>query len=183
MQDIVGPSAVGKANPSEEMPLHEVIAAVKAALEEYQNSIGSGPNALPPLSSADFEFKTTTAVTVGGSINLLIFKFGASREKDVVHDVTFSYDVPQPKSGPLKAPAEPPFQTALAETIRSAAEAVKTAGSLGNLSFSKLTLTVQYGVKWDTNAGGSGPISFVTVGLNADRNKNTVHSVKLVFAD
>jgi hypothetical protein len=59
--------------------------------------------------------------------------------------------------------------------------AVKSAGSLGPLGFSQLTVTIQYGVKWDGNLGANVPISFVTVGLSGDKNKNTVQSVKLVF--
>ena len=51
---------------------------------------------LPPPSSAKFDFKTTTATTGGGTLSFLIFKFGGSREEDVVNDITFTYAVPPP---------------------------------------------------------------------------------------
>src|ERR1700683_3270827 len=70
-------------------PLDLVIPRVKAALEQYQKSLGSGPDALPPLSSAEFDFKTSTATTVGGSINFFIFKIGGSHEKTGCNDFTF----------------------------------------------------------------------------------------------
>src|SRR3954468_1509872 len=84
------------AKPDEMAPLNLVIAEVKQALNDYQKNRGAGADVLPPLNSADFEFKTTTATTVGGSINLFIFKFGVSHEKDVVNDVTYSYSLPKP---------------------------------------------------------------------------------------
>jgi hypothetical protein len=71
-------------------PLNQIIGQVKAALEEYQMSFGTGKDALPPLSSAEFDFKTTMATTVGASVNLFIFKFGTSHKTDVVNDVTYS---------------------------------------------------------------------------------------------
>jgi hypothetical protein len=165
--------------------LSAVIAQVKAALDLYQNNLGSGPDALPPLSSAEFDFKTTTAESIGGTINLFIFKFGASHEKDAVTDVTFTYSVPPPpKPAALASKKAPPtLPEVLASTIQSAAKAVGTSGTLGKLKFSQLVVNLQFGVKWDVSGGISAPISFVTVGINADKNKNTVQSVKLTFSN
>ena len=171
------------APPADAGPLDLVIPQVKAALDQYQQSLGSGPDSLPPLTSAEFDFKTSTATTVGGSINFFIFKIGGSHEKDVCNDVTFKYSVPPPPKGLTShAKPNPPTLTEdLLSTIQAAALAVKSAGSLGPLGFSQLTVTIQYGVKWDGNLGANVPISFVTVGLSGDKNKNTVQSVKLVF--
>jgi hypothetical protein len=47
--------------------LSSVIASVKAALQCYQDNRGGGTDALPKLSSAIFDFKTTTG-TVGGAV-------------------------------------------------------------------------------------------------------------------
>lgn len=174
------PQAVNK---DEFAPLELVIAQVKAALDEYQKNRGAGADALPPLSSAEFDFKTTTGTTVGGTINFFIFKFGASHEIDYVHDVTYTYSLPkvQPPAG-LRANKKPPeLKEELARTIQSAAQAVKTSANLGKLNFSKLTVNLQYGVKWDINAGGSFQFTFVTVGISGDKNKNTVQSVRLTF--
>lgn len=165
------------------VPLSHVVSQVKDALAEYQHNLGGGADALPPLASAEFDFKTTTATTVGGSINLFIFKIGVSHEKDVVNDVTYIYAVPKPTTATgLLANKKPPLlKDELARTIQSASAAVKTAGKVGNLPFSKLTVNLQYGVKSDASAGVSAPIQFVTIGLSGDKNKNTVQSVKLVF--
>lgn len=173
--------------PQDAAPLNLVIAQVKAALAEYQQNLGGGADALPALSSAEFDFKATTATTGGITVNLFIFKLGGSHETDVVNDVTYTYSVPKPpatvptKANPNRKP--PLLKDALAQTIQSAAAAIKTSGNLGKLSFTKLTVNLQYGVKWDGNIGANVPISFVTVGLSGDKNKNTVQSVKLVFGE
>jgi hypothetical protein len=173
-----------KAPPPDERPLQEVIDQVTKALQEYQDNRGVGAeNELPPLSSAEFDFKVTTTTTEGFTVSLLIFKFGTSHEKDVVNDVTYTYALPEPKKGPqLEAshPA-PSLKDELAKTIQSAAKAVKGSASAAGLPFSKLTVNVQYGVKWDINASGQITYSFVTVGLTGDKSKNTIQSVKLVF--
>jgi hypothetical protein len=163
--------------------LNLIIAQVKVALDQYQKSLGGGPDALPPLFSAEFDFKVTTGTTVGGSVNLFIFKFGASHERDVVNDVTYTYAVPPPQkvAGVASAGKPPTLTEALASAIQSAAAAVKTSGTVGNLQFKQLAVNLQYGVKWDVNGGITAPISFVTVGLNGDKNKNTIQSVKLTF--
>lgn len=178
-QSSVSPSA----KKDEVAPLELVVAQVKAALDEYQKNRGGGTDALPPLSSAEFDFKATTGTTVGGTINFLIFKFGASHENDFVNDVTYTYTLPKVKASPglLSNKKPPELQEELARTIQSAAQAIKTGTTLGKLKFSKLTINLQYGVKWDVNAGGSYQFTFVTVGLTGDRNKNTVQSVRLTF--
>lgn len=172
------------ASPADTAPLSLVIAQVKAALDEYQKNLGSGADALPPLSSAEFEFKTTTATIEGLTINLFIFKLGGSHESDVINDVTYAYSVPKPPKPPvgLLSKRKPPLlQDALAQTIQSAATAIKTSGTVGKLTFSKLTVNLQYGVKWDGNIAANVPIQLVTIGLSGEKNKNTVQSVKLVF--
>jgi hypothetical protein len=167
------------------VPLDKVIDEVQKALGEYQDNLGSGAaDKLPPLSSAEFDFKTTTATTVGVTVNLFIFKFGTSHEKDTVNDVTYTYSVPPPKGhGAELESNQPPksFKDELLQTIQAAAKAVKGSATAGNLPFSKLTVNLQYGIKWDVNAGVNAPIQFVTLGVSGDKNKNTVQSVKLVF--
>ncbi len=170
--------------PEDLAPLDLVIAQVKAALAEYQANLGGGADALPPLSTAEFDFKATTATTTELAVNLFIFKLGGSHEDDVVNDVTYTYSVPKPKPPRGKALSieKPPLlKDALAQAIQSAAKAVKTAGTVGELPFNKLTVNIQYGVKWDGTIGANAPISLVTVGLSGEKNKNTVQSVTLVF--
>jgi len=167
-------------NPADVAPLELVVKQVKASLDEYQKSIGNGKDALPPISSAEFEFKVTTAKTAGGTVTILIFKLGASREKDIVNDVAFAYYPPtQAKAVGDERPV--PLTEELASTIQSAAAAVKNAPTIGPLNFSKLTVVIQFAVKWDGTIGATVPISIVTAGLSGDMNQTSVQSVKLTF--
>jgi hypothetical protein len=176
--------AQGQKKPAADVvPLDQVIKQVQSALDEYQNNLGQGKPALPPLSSAEFDFKTTTGTTVSGGITLFIFKFGVSREKDVVNDVTYTYAPKKPSHGAELESNEPPpsLKDELARTIQSAAKTVANSMSAAGLPFDHLTVNLQFGVKWDVNAAGSPQVSFVTINLGGDKNKNDVQSVKLVF--
>ena len=81
----------------EKQPTYElapVIAATESALNDYQtdaiSSTGSKAE-IPPLATADFDFKTVVDIKGGGSINLLIFTLGATHEKQTTNDLDFQY--------------------------------------------------------------------------------------------
>jgi hypothetical protein len=154
--------------------------AVKDAVDKYQESLGGGASALPPLQSAEFDFKVVTEKTLKGSISFFIFSFGASTSDKTVNDVAYTYELPQPG---LKALSEEPpvLPETLARTIQEAARAVKESGTLGDLRFKKLVVEIQFGVKWSVDAQGNFTYQFVTLNLGAGRNKDTVQSVKLTF--
>ena len=65
--------ATAESQPPNTVDLNTVIKQVKAAVDEYQRNRGSGPDALPPLSLAEFDFRTTTGTVGGLTINLFIF--------------------------------------------------------------------------------------------------------------
>lgn len=166
------------------VPLDQVIAEVQKALDKYQSNRGKGDFELPPLSSAEFDFKATTATIQGISVNLFIFKFGGSHERDAVNDVTYTYSLKPPEhpSTSLQSSTPPPrLSDKLAQMIQDAAKAVQGNGKVASLPFSKLTVNVQFGVTWDGKAEGDVPIYFVTVGLTGEAKSNSIQSVKLVF--
>jgi hypothetical protein len=180
--------APGRDDAGDSIPLAEVVKQVTSAIQEYESSVPVGENSLPSLSSAVFDFKTVTKKSIGGSIQVLVFKFGASRENDVTNEVTFTYkpkpvrETPKLFDKSRHPPTPPPlFKDELAQTIQSAAKAIKDAGSVADLPLDQLTVNLQFGVTWDIGPGGQATISIVTVGLSGDINKNTVQSVKLVF--
>jgi hypothetical protein len=178
--------AKGKKDPSVGVPLDLVIKQVQDAVNLYQQDLGKGKSALPPLSSAEFDFKTTTGDTTSGGFSILIFKFGASHEKDVVNDVTYTYQPSQPASCTSaleSAEAPPSLKDDLSKAIQAAAKAVATSTIAVGLPLNKVAVNLQYGVKWDVNASGSPQVSFVTINLGKDVNKNTVQSVKLTYQE
>ena len=175
--------APGAGGQKDAVPLCAVVTQVTSALARYQSSLGSGASALPPLSKAEFDFKTAAVTTTGAKISLFVFTIGGSHERDVTNDVTFTYALPKPKPGALAPHIIPvTLEDQLYATIRGAAEQVQMAKKIGDVPFSGLEITVQFCVKWDGNAGVNAPISLVTVGLNGDKNRSTTQSVKLTFA-
>src|ERR1700721_3414763 len=89
--------APGTTGRKDAVPLCTVVSQVTSALARYQSSLGSGANALPPLSKAEFDFKTAAVTTTGAKISLFVFTIGGSHERDVTNDVTFTYALPKPK--------------------------------------------------------------------------------------
>ena len=174
--------APGAAGQKDAVPLCAVVNQVTSALARYQSSLGSGANALPPLSKAEFDFKTAAVTTTGAKISLFVFTIGGSHERDVTNDVTFTYALPKPKPSALAPHTTETLEDQLYATIRGAAEQVQMAQKVGNVPFSGLEITVQFCVKWDGNAGVNAPISLITVGLNGDKSRNTTQSVKLTFS-
>jgi hypothetical protein len=164
------------------VPLCAVVGQVTNALTRYQSTLGSGANTLPPLSKAEFDFKTTAVTTVGAKISLFVFTIGGSHEKDVTNDVSFTYALPKPKPGAVAPHTTVTLEDQLYATIRGAAEQVQMAQKVGDVPFSSLEITVQFCVKWDGNAGVNAPISLITIGLNGDKSRNATQSVKLTFA-
>lgn len=178
-QTCPSPGAPGQ---KDTVPLCAVVNQVKLALQQYQSSLGSGKDALPPLAKADFDFKTTNAATAGGKISLFVFTLGVGHEKDITNDVLFTYKLPEPKPKVGLAPhIQPPLSDQLYATIRGAAEQVKMAEKVGDLPFSGLVVTMQFCVKTDLSGGVNAPISLVTVGLSGDKSRNTTQSVTLTF--
>jgi hypothetical protein len=172
----------GTTGQKDTVPLCAVVSQVTSALTRYQSSLGSGTNALPTLSKAEFDFKTAAVTTVGAKISLFVFTIGGSHEKDVTNDITFTYALPKPKPGAVAPHTTVTLEDQLYATIRGGAEQVQMAQKVDNVPFTSLEITVQFCVKWDGNAGVNAPISLITVGLNGDKSRNTTQSVKLTFS-
>jgi len=162
-------------------PLGDIIQQVKKAVDDYQESLGGGNSALPPLQSVEFDFKVATEDVVKGSVSFFIIQFGASRSKSTVNDVSYTYELPTP--GAMGFAEEPPktLRETLARTIQEAARTVKESGALGDLKFTKLVVEIQFGVKWARDVTGNFTYQFVTFNLGASKNRSDTQSVKLTF--
>jgi hypothetical protein len=170
------------------VPLSLVICEVQRALDSYQNDPDVKQGAIPKLLTADFDFKTVIDTKASFGISILIFKFGVSYDNQTTHDVDFQYE---PKSlhkgGPLEAVQQKDLQQELLDTIKAAAKTKLLEDTLPKTSkdplvFKQLSVTIAYGVTWDLNASATIPINIVTLGPGIDHSKNSVQTVKLVFA-
>jgi hypothetical protein len=159
--------------------LSAVVEQVEKALDLYQTDPEIG-KVLPPLASADFDFKTVVDTKAGFGISFLIFKIGYNVDKQVINDVVFHYE-PKPRPGFAR---EENFQKQLLDTIKAAAAAVKAQANANPndpLGLTQLAVTVSFGVTQGGTVGGSAPINIVTITGSLERDKNTVHQVKLTF--
>jgi hypothetical protein len=170
--------------PAGTADLNSVIATVQAALKCYEDNRGSGPDGLPHLQQAVFDFKTTTGKIGGIDVNFFIFKIKASKEKDTTNQISFTYTLPKPKPSLIKAKIPPqPLADAIVADMQSAAAAIKDAATLGKLNFNRLSLVLQFGVQFDGSVGINVPIQLVTLGASGEYKKNEVQTVTLTFAE
>lgn len=172
------------------VPLSLVICEVQHALDAYQDDKEVQKGALPELLTADFDFKTVLDTKGSFGISILIFKFGVSYDKQTTNDVDFQYEPKSRQAITVETLAPPPknFQQQLINTIKAAAKAKVEQEKVQSLSqdplvFKQLGITLSYGVTKDVNAGAAIPIHLVTLSPGIDRSKNSVQSVKLVFAE
>lgn len=175
-------SIPGQAAKQKDLTLQDAVAQVNDALKTYQDSTPA--NSLAPLQSAILDFKTVTATSGGGSLTILIFKAGASYERDFTADMTYEYDnfPPPATSSPRFVAGDTPNLTKdLLAAITAAAQSNAANYKVGALTLNKTTVTISFAVKEDGNGG----LTFVSlpVSLNADRNQTATHSITLVFGN
>jgi hypothetical protein len=177
-----------QAQPGKTADLPSVVQTVERALECYQALAGTKdpaqPKGLPKLSSAVMDFKTTTGKTVGFTFSIFVFKVGASREKDVTDDLTFTYSVPKvtlPKTEGFVKPTPTPLYAELVKEVQAAASAAQAQSTALGMPLSKVGVTVAYGIKFDGNVSLSVPVQLVTIGGNGDYNKNNTQTITLTF--
>jgi hypothetical protein len=174
--------------PMQTADLPSVVQTVEHALECYQALAKTKdpmqPDGLPRLSSAVMDFKTTTGETVGFTFSIFVFKVGASREKDVTDDLTFTYGVPDatlPRTFGLAKATPAPLYAELVKEVQAAARAAVAQSTALGMPLRKVGITVAYGIKFDGNISLNVPVELVTVGGNGDYNKNNTQTITLNF--
>lgn len=170
------------------VPLSLAICEVQRALDAYQEDPTVVKGELPKLLTADFDFKTVLDTKASFTISILVFKLGTSYDKQTTNDVDFQYEPQSRHKGAAAAALPKNFQQELIDTIKAAAKAKEEQEKVKKTSkdplvFKQLSVTLGYGVTWDVNGSATIPINIVTLGPGLDHSKNSVQTVKLVFAD
>lgn len=171
--------------PAGTADLPSVISAVQTALKCYDDHRGTGPDSLPLLQKAVFDFQTTTGKVGGIELDFFVFKLKATHERDDTHVTTFTYARPKPKQGvhPLKTKQAPVLLSDdIVARMQAAATAINEAAKMGDLDFNQLDVKIQFGIKNDGSAAASVPVQLVTIGPSIDYNKTDVQTVTLSFA-
>jgi hypothetical protein len=175
------------------VPLSEVIVATESALNDYQTYAESPEgikDGIPPLATADFDFKTVVDLKGGPSINLFIFTLGATWDKQTTNDLDFQYAPHvEPKTEFFdldggKAPKT--LYQSIIDTLTASAKEIKKAQDVQasepkKLDLCQLTLALSFGVTTDVQGGVKIPFQIITISATLDRSKNNVQQVKLAF--
>jgi hypothetical protein len=176
------------------VPLTQVIAATESALNDYQTYAHSPEgikDGIPPLATADFDFKTVVDNKGGFSINLFIITLGASYDKQQTNDLDFQY-MPhvQPKLEERLfsfdgGTAPKTLYQEIVDTLKESAKEIRNANDQPpgptQLDLCQLTLALSFGVTTDVQGGIKAPIQIVTISATLDHSKNNVQQVKLTF--
>lgn len=176
------------------VPLSDVIVATESALNDYQafaQSPKGSKEGIPPLTTADFDFKTVVDLKGGPSVNLYVFTLGATKDKQTTNDLDFQYS---PHVVPLgdtsfafngiKTPKT--LYQSIIDTLTTSAKEIKKAQDAqssepNKLDLCQLTLILAFGVTTDISGGVKIPFQIVTVSASLDRSKQNVQQVKLAF--
>jgi hypothetical protein len=166
-----------------------VIAVTELALNEYQAQAEASKGALPPLATADFDFKTVVDTKGGPAINLWIFTLGATKEKQTTTDLDFQYVPHPPEKIEIQGFGEKPktLYQAIIDTLTESSKAIATASHTAGTSNTpffdlyQLSITLSFGATTDIQGGVKAPFQLITVSATLDRSKNNVQQVKLVF--
>lgn len=177
---------------TETVPLDQVIAVTEMALNDYQAQAEASkgkPGELPPLQSADFDFKTVVDTKGTAGVNLYVFTLGATKEKQATTDLDFQY-APHPAEkieiqgfGKETKTLYQAIIDTLTESSKAIAKAGETTAAPGqpSLDFCQLSITLSFGVTTDVQGGVKVPFQLITISATLDRSKNNVQQVKLVF--
>jgi hypothetical protein len=175
--------------PADTVVLSGIVEAVELVVDAYNTRPETqGPNpTLPPLKTADFDFKTVVDIKGGVSVNFLIFKFGHTYEQAETNDVSFQY-VPKPiKPGGHFAIAQvQDLKDGLTKAIEGAVNQIKGEESSDKsplkLQLKQLAVTLAFAVTGDYSGGLTIPIHMVTLGGTGDYSKSSTQTVKLTFS-
>ncbi|MGB8536242.1 MAG: hypothetical protein WCD57_07505 [Acidobacteriaceae bacterium] len=165
------------------VPLSAVVAATESTLNDYQTYAESPEgikDGIPPLATADFDFKTVVDVKGGPSINLFIFTLGATWDKQTTNDLDFQYfPHVEPRSETFAfngTEAPKTLHKAIIDTLTASATEIKKAQDTqdtepNKLDLCQLTLALSFGVTTDIQGGVKIPFQIITVSALLDRSK------------
>ena len=178
------------AKTTDTVPLAGIVQAVELVVDAYNTKPETkGPNPLlPPLATADFDFKTAVDLKTGITVNFLIFKFGHTHENQKTNDVSFQYKPEPIKPGGGKFSIIPTedLKDELTKAIEGAANQVKSEKENDKspmpLQLKTLAVTLAFAVTGDYSGGLTIPIHMVTLGPSADFSTANTETVKLTFS-
>lgn len=157
----------------------QVIDEVKRAVAFSTTSIGCQ---IPPLKQVELTFQGVHNQEVNGKIDLYIFSFGKSIEKEKTQKLHLV--LKQPIDGTAPASQQTPsLSKELASMIKSAAEGVcKSRVDFVDLYLDKLVVELSFVVKDNSTGGAKFELIPVNLSLGGSLSDKAVHTVKIEFS-
>jgi len=177
------PKQTTKKPGADVVPLTAVLEAVEAIVDSYNSrpeTMGANPK-LPPLSTADFDFKTVADLKGGPSINLWIFKAGYTHDSQKTNEVDYQYK-PQTVVGLDQQTLTDELSKAIEGAANQILGATDGDKSKMKLALKQFSITFAYSIGKEYTGGLNIPIHMVTLGGSLDKTDTSVQQVKLVFA-
>jgi hypothetical protein len=157
--------------------LSEVVNEMKRSLQEAENATPSSFKL--KLSSVTVELKTTVSTKFGGGLNLWIFSFGASEEKETASSVKIILGAPA-KTRDTSALGLEKFD--LTRAIVEAKRAYIAASDIDpTLSKHELTVDISFLVKRSVEGGVKIELIPIGIDIGGKYSKSHEHKLTLVF--
>ena len=170
----VSGSAKPKPTPA---TLSDVVNEMKRSLQEAENA--TPPDFQLQLSSVTVELKTVVSTKYGGGLNLWIFSFGASQEKETASSVKIILGAPK-KTGDTSAMGMEKFD--LARAIVEAKKAYIAASNIDPaLSNHELTVDISFLVKKSIEGGIKVELIPIGIDIGGKYLKSHEHKLTLIF--
>jgi len=179
---VLGGAGCYAAQAPKTVPLDDVVAEVESSLRDYQKDVTSSDNVLPPLKTAELNFKTVVQKQGTSGSSILIFTLKGSKQHQQTNDLQILYGVPKPTGSASYNPV--PLHKELLDAIRTASRAIESSmpsSSLGGLNLTTTSISIKYAVTTSFSAEGKPVIQFVILNLAESYNKNEVQSIELIF--
>ena len=139
------------------------------------------------LKSADITFKTTKTTGWNLGLSVFILTLAFSRKHTVVHEITVQWQRPDPK---LKKPEQAllwhhkskwvALTDDLKEQILTIVDHLPPSQIEGGVPLHQITITVQFGVKWELDGGLKSP-TLVSVSAGGSGEKEATQTVKIIL--
>lgn len=154
-----------------------LLVVVKNTLNNVSKDL---PDVTPPLKSVKLSVKAETKTGVGGELNLLVIKIGASHTADTVQTLNISLKKPEAGSA-ITAATQAPFSRTLADSIIAAFKAVKIADL--PLTTSGLSMVVSFGVENSASGGGTFQLAPISISVNGNVGSSNVQTLTFQFGE
>lgn len=166
-----------KAQNNKTAPLFDIVQKISNSLQDVDAADTSGIK----LESVTASFTISKTTSIGGGLNLWIFKLGRKREKTKLSTVTLELKKGNPAARVKKANDDATELTNFLKATLADFKKLKDQQLIPKLSDRKVTIELGLTIKKDSSVGGGYEIGIFTLSAEGGRNSEEAHTLTLVF--